>query len=262
MTTQARTHQDASVQVAGLRLAYMHAGEGRPLVVLHHSTGNYDWFPFHAELARDRHVIVPDMPGYGQSERPEWAREPRDLAELLHRALDHMGLETVSLLGLGFGGWVAAEMAVMRPQRFDRLVLVGAAGIRPNDGFITDQMTIDHEEYVRAGFADESAFERTFGVDVEPRARELWDYSREMTARVSWKPYMWSWRLPSVLPEVDTPTLIVHGSEDAIVPRDVASQYRAALPHSRLEVVQGGGHALELEREAELAALVRTFLDS
>lgn len=262
MTTHTRTHQDASVEVAGLRLSYMHAGEGKPLVVLHHSTGNYDWFPFHAELARDRHVIAPDLPGYGQSERPEWARDVRDLAELLHRGLDRMGLDQVSCIGLGFGGWVAAEMAVMRPQRFDHLVLVGAAGIRPNDGFITDQMTIDHEEYVRAGFVDEAAFEGIFGVDVEPRARELWDYSREMTARIAWKPYMWSYRLPFVLPEVEAPTLIVHGSEDGIVPREVASLYRAAIPGSRLEVMVGAGHAPELEREAEFVALVRAFLDS
>ena len=62
--------------------------------------------------------------------------------------------------GLGFGGWVAAEMAVMRPQRFAHLVLVGPAGLLPRDGYITDQMTIDHEDYVRAGFADEAAFER------------------------------------------------------------------------------------------------------
>ena len=56
------------------------------------------------------------MPGYGQSARPEWAREPRDLAILLLQALCRLGLSRVALVGLGFEEFVAAEMATMSPS--------------------------------------------------------------------------------------------------------------------------------------------------
>ena len=70
------------------------------------------------------------MPGYGQSARPEWAREPRDLAILLlNQALDKLGLTGgLTLVGLGFGGFVAAEMATMDQRRLKTLVARRRAG--------------------------------------------------------------------------------------------------------------------------------------
>ena len=262
MTTSNATWTEAAVGVAGLRVQYLEGGAGAstPLLVLHRSTGNPGWLPFHEALSGEGRVIVPDLPGYGQSDRPEWAREPRDLAILLHRALDRMGLDRVSVVGLGFGGWVAAEMAVIRQQRFERLVLVGAPGIKPDEGEIMDQMMLAYEVYVRACFADQAAFEAEFGEQPDAATRELWDFSREMTARLTWKPYMWDWRLPYLVAEVETPALLVWASEDGVVPLSVGRQYADALPNARLEVVEGAGHMAEVERASELAALVRAFV--
>ena len=75
------------------------------------------------------------------------------------------GLTGVSLLGLGFGGWIAAEMATMAPAAFRRLVLVGAMGILPAAGEILDQALVSYIDYARAGFADQAAFDRLFGAD-------------------------------------------------------------------------------------------------
>ena len=261
MTTSPPTWTEAAVEVAGLRVQYLEsgAGAGTPLLVLHRSTGNPGWLPFYEQLRGGGRVIVPDLPGYGQSERPEWAREPRDLAILLHRALDRLGLDRVTAVGLGLGGWVAAEMAVLQQQRFERLVLVGAPGIKPDEGEVMDQMMLAHEVYVRACFADQANFEAEFGEQPDAATRELWDFSREMTARLTWKPYMWDWRLPHFLAEVETPTLLAWGGEDAVVPSSVGRQYADALPDARLEVVEGAGHMVEAERASELAALVREF---
>ncbi len=262
MTTSNTTWTEAAVEVAGLRVQYLEAGAGAatPLLVLHRSTGNPGWLPFHEALSGGGRVIVPDLPGYGQSDRPEWAREPRDLAILLHRALDRLGLDRVTVVGLGFGGWVAAELAVLQQQRFERLVLIGAPGIKPDEGEILDQMMLAHAVYVRACFADQAAFEAEFGEQPDAATRELWDFSREMTARLTWKPYMWDWRLPYLLAEVDTPTLLVWGGEDGVVPTSVGRQYAEALPNARLEVVEGAGHMVEVERSSEVAALVRAFV--
>jgi pimeloyl-ACP methyl ester carboxylesterase len=259
VTTATESHTEHTTEVAGLALRYLKGGAGKPVVVLHHSTGNPGWIPFYERLAERASVYVPDMPGYGQSARAEWAREPRDLAILLLQALPRLGLESPTLVGLGFGGFVAAEMATMCQERIGRLVLVGAPGHQPREGEILDQMMVDFHEYVMAGFRDEDGFRKAFGDDARRTYKDLWDYSREMTARLTWKPYMFSRRLAPLLREVRTPALVLHGAEDAIVPVDVARQYAEALPNARLDVVPNGGHLVEYEDPRAISERIVRF---
>jgi pimeloyl-ACP methyl ester carboxylesterase len=162
-------------------------------------------------------------------------------------------------VGLGLGGFVAAEMATMCQERIRRLVLVGAPGLQPREGEILDQMMVDFHEYVMAGFRDEDGFRKAFGDDARRTFKDLWDESREMTARLTWKPYMFSRRLAPLLREVRTPALILHGAEDAIVPVDVARQYAEALPNARLDVVPNRGHLVEYEDPGAISERIVKF---
>ena len=256
MTTSTETHSVETIEVAERRIQYLQGGSGAPVLVLHHSTGNPGWLPFYEALAGSFAVSVPDLPGYGQSERPEWARHPRDLAILLHQMLEKRGIDSVAIVGLGLGGWIAAEMATMNPTRISSLALVGAPGVQPEDGEILDQMLVDYPEYVRAGFHDAAKYEAEFGDEPAPELKELWDFSREMTARLSWKPYMFSPQLPHLLTEVQTPALIVWGDDDRIVPIGAARIYERALPNARLVTVEGSGHLVDMEQPERLAELV------
>ena len=264
MTTSTETHTTEQIAVAGRRVQYLTGGTGDPVLVLHHSIGNPGWLPFYEQLAQRCTVYVPDLPGYGQSERPEWAREPRDLAILMLQLLDKAGLDRVALVGLGFGGWIAAEMATMSQRRLSALVLVGAAGIQPEEGEILDQMLIDYHEYVLAGFHDEAKYREEFGQEQSeqpaPEVRELWDFSREMTARLTWKPYMHNRRLPYLLQEVQTPTLLVWGDDDRVVPISSARVYQRSLANARLELVERCGHLVDMEQPERLAELVAGHL--
>ena len=94
------------------------------------------------------------------SERPQWLRSVRDVAVVYQSLLAHLDVDRPSLIGLGFGGWIAAEMATMAPQAFHRLVLVGAMGIKPPQGDILDQAIISYLDYARAGFHNQQAFSR------------------------------------------------------------------------------------------------------
>lgn len=257
MTTATPTHTEETIAVAGLTLRLLRGGNGEPVVVLHHSTGNPGWIPFYERLSEHFSVTVPDMPGYGQSERPEWAREPRDLAILMLQALDRLDLSDVILVGFGLGGFIAAEAATMNRSRLKRLVLVGAAGLQPAEGEIMDQMLIDYEDYIKAGFRSDEAYAAVFGHAAAEELKQLWDFSREMTARITWKPYMFNRRLAPLLREVTTPTLLVWGSEDVVVPPVCGRQYREALPNARLEIIEGAGHLVEFEEPERLVALIR-----
>jgi pimeloyl-ACP methyl ester carboxylesterase len=256
VTTATTAYNEQTVQVACKQVRLLEGGAGSPLVILHHSTGNIGWAPIHAQLAESFKVLAFDMPGYGQSERPEWARDPRDIAILMLQALDKLGVQGATLVGLGFGGFVAAEMATMNRSRLSCLVLVGAPGIQPRDGEIVDQMLIDYDEYMKAGFRNDAAFAQIFGEEIASEVKQLWDFSREMTARLTWKPYMFNRRMVPLLGGIDIPTLIIWGSNDAIVPIDVAHQYRENIPGAKLEVVSGAGHLVEFEEPAKVASLV------
>ena len=255
-TATASSHTEHKLSVCGRSIRYLKGGSGPTVITLHHSTGSIGWLPVHEALAANHTVLVPDMPGYGQSERPEWARDPRDLAIMLGMWMEGLGLTGVTLVGFGFGGFVAAEMATMDRSRLRALVLVGAAGLQPRTGEIMDEMLLDFTDYMKDGFRDEAHFTRAFGTEVEASIKELWDFSREMSARVSWKPYMFSRRLPQLLTGVSTPALIIWGSEDRVIPPVCGQQYKEALPNAKLEVIAGAGHYVEYEEPDRVASLI------
>jgi pimeloyl-ACP methyl ester carboxylesterase len=248
-----------AVQVAGSSVRLRTAGGGAPLLVLHHDIGTLDQLPFYEALARRFTLLLPSHPGYDGSERPAWMRSVRDLAVTYQALLAARGLHDVSLVGLGFGGWVAAEMATMAPRGFRRLVLVGPMGIKPAAGEILDQALVSYIDYVRAGFAEPAVFDRLFSPDPPTPQLEQWDLNREMTFRIAWKPYMYNPTLPRLLGGVQTETLVVWGRDDRIVPLSCGEQYARALPGSRLTVVEGAGHFVEMEQPETLAKLIVQF---
>jgi pimeloyl-ACP methyl ester carboxylesterase len=247
--------------IAGLSLSLDQAGSGDQVVVVHHSTGPL-WSPFLDRLSATCQVLALHLPGYGRSQRPAAARSPRDLAILSLQWLDALDVAGVDVVGLGFGGWVAAEMATMNQRLFRTLTVVGAAGLKPAEGFIHDPMLGSFEDYVRFGFSDQRRFNGLFGDEIDPAVIELWDFSREMTARLTWKQWMWSTSLPGLLPGVATPALVVWGDDDRIVPLDCGERYASLLMDARLCVVPDAGHNVDLERPDELTHLVRDFLST
>jgi pimeloyl-ACP methyl ester carboxylesterase len=248
------------LQVAGVSVRAQAAGTGQPLIVLHHSFGNPGWLPLYDDLSSTYRAIVPDLPGFGGSEQPHWARDVRDIALVLGAWIDRLAVGQVAVLGCGFGGWVAAELATMSPARLSHLVLVGAAGVLPREGRIYDQMLVSHSAYIRQAFVDETMVEQLYGEQPDDDTYIAWDLNREMVSRLTWKPYMYNRRLEPMLATVATPALVVWGSDDRIVPRECAERYVSALPAARLEIVDGAGHALDIERPRDVARLVRDFV--
>ena len=131
-------------EIAGIKLHVSRAGSGPTVLVLHHDIGTVDRLPFYDALAEKFDVVIPHHPGWGKSERPQWLRHPRDIAAIYAWLLADLGVAGVSLVGLGFGGWIAAEMASQAPTRLQEAGAGGrdghqAAGRRyrrPGDRFL------------------------------------------------------------------------------------------------------------------------------
>jgi pimeloyl-ACP methyl ester carboxylesterase len=251
----------STVEAAGTKLHLMRAGRGRPLLVLHHETGTLDRLPFYDALAAKYDVLIPHHPGFSRSERPDWMRSTRDIAVVYRGLLSELKLSNAALVGLGFGGWIAAEMASMAPSDLAKLVLVGAMGIKPPQGDILDLAITGYIDYARAGFHDQKAFDRVYGAEPSNDQLEMWDICREMSFRIAWKPYMYSQTLPHLLRSVRAPALVVWGDEDKVVPLSAAKRYVEALPHAKLQIVKGCGHCVDMEQPEALAKLVTEFVD-
>jgi pimeloyl-ACP methyl ester carboxylesterase len=260
MVTQTQDVTELSINVAEGRMRVLKGGKGAPLLVLPTDIGSLGWLPFHDQLAGRFTVYVASHPGFDGSDVPDWARNARDLAAMQQWVLKALGLGTVPVVGLGFGGWIAAEMATLCHVRFSRLVLAGAAGVKPPEGEILDQFLTSSTEYVRAGFHDQAAFTRFFGAEPGLDQLEAWELNREMASRVAWSPHMHNPALPQLLPGVDTPALLVWGAEDRVVPPSAGRRYAELLPNARLELIAGAGHFLDLEQPDELARLVADFV--
>ena len=169
----------STVDAGGTKLHVKRAGRGRPVLVLHHETGTLDDLPFYDALAANHEVIVPHHPGYSRSERPDWMRSVRDIAVIHRGLLSELKIGKAALVGLGFGGWIAAEMATMAPADLSHLVLVGAMGIKPPQGDILDLAVTGYMDYTRAGFHDQKAFDRVYGAEPSVDQLEMWDICRD-----------------------------------------------------------------------------------
>ncbi|MCW5745399.1 MAG: alpha/beta hydrolase [Alphaproteobacteria bacterium] len=253
---------DKQLDVAGGKLHLSRGGSGKPLMVLHHDIGTLDRLPFYDVLAQRFDVLVPHHPGYGRSERPQWLRSVRDVAVMYRALLAELGIAQASLLGLGFGGWIAAEMATMAPRDLGRLVLVGAMGVKPPEGDILDQALLSYIDYAKSGFHSAEGFAAVYGAEPSTDQLEQWDICREMSFRIAWKPYMYSQTLPHLLGGVRAPTLVVWGDDDKVVPLSAGRVYAAALPGAHLEIVKACGHCVDMEQPEALAKLVTSFVDA
>lgn len=237
-------------------VSYLESGTGDTVVFLHHSWGSIGAIRLHEILADSHHVVVPDMPGWGASERPLWARDVRDISMLVSQFLHHLGLSNVHLVGLGFGGYVAVELSCMNTQVLASQTLIGAPGLYPDEGEIMDQMMLSHRQYIVESFKDQDTYVAQFGEEPATQIRELWDHSREMTARVAWKPYFFNRRLEPMLGNNDTQTLLIWGANDKVVPISIAHQYQSQLQNVRLETLDDAGHLVELEQPEVVADLI------
>ena len=240
------------------KISYLEGGEGPSLICLHHSWGSPGALELHQKLASSFTVFMPDMPGWGGSERPLWARTVRDIAIIVSHFANQVTGTAYHLIGFGFGGYVAAEMASMSETTIASLTLVGAVGIQPRDGEIMDQMMYSHRQYIEESFRDRDSYVDHFGEEPPQEMRELWDHSREMTARVSWKPYMFNRRLGELLKNVSVGTSLIWGEHDKVVPIDVAEQFQESLRNSQIHIVKNAGHVVEIEAPDEVQALVTT----
>jgi pimeloyl-ACP methyl ester carboxylesterase len=263
-TATSAAYTEEFVEVAGARVQLRKGGKGEPLLVLHSELGIPGWLRAYEELAQHFTVYVPSLPGFGQSSRPEFIASVRDLAAWVTWFARDMKLpQPMNVVGFSTGGWVAAEIATVNSTIFKRMVLVGAAGLKPVEGEIWDYFVHSGKEAFEQAFYDPARspeYARYYGKDWTPEEAEQVEVNREMAARLLWKPYMRSHTLLGLLPGIQTPTLLVWGREDKIVPPDACQLYQTAIRGATATVLGNCGHMPEMEKPEEFVDAVLEFL--
>lgn len=251
------------VNVAGAQLTMIKGGSGKPLLIFHDELGFPGWMAWNESLAHERTLVIPLQPGFGKSARIEWIRNFRDLAGFYSQMVREMHLDPIDVIGFSAGGFIAAEMVAADPKIFSKMVLVAPMGIKPEHGEIMDIFPITMRTHLRATVADPfntPEFTKLYGGEMTPEQFEAFELARTESSRIGWEPYMHNPSLPHLLRGTKTPTLLVWGTRDKVVPRGCIDAYKAAIPGAQIAAIENVGHRPEIENSAEFEKVVTRFL--
>ena len=249
--------------VGGIDLEVLRRGTGRPVLLLHGAQNVDPRAPFLEMLGRHAEIIAPSHPGFGRSARPPDFETVYDLVHFYLELLDALPHEKPTVIGLSFGGWLAAELAVTCRHRLEGLVLVDAFGIKVSDREtpdILDVFNTSPQEVQRRSWHDPT----TWAPDLDALSDdELVIRARnwEALCLYGWNPYMYNPQLKRWLRRIAVPTLVLWGASDGIVKPAYGRAYSALIPGARFELIERAGHHPEIEQARAFVDTVVKFLN-
>lgn len=206
-----------------------------------------------ADLLADRthaRVLVPTHPGFGGTTRPAGLVTTRDLAAVYVGLLDRLDLTDVTVVGNSFGGWVAAEMALLGSPRLAGAVIVDGVGIEVEGHPMTNVAGLAPAELAALSFHDPARAPR-------PPAGRATGPSPDIAALIAYAgPTMSDPGLLTRLRDLVLPVHVVWGASDGIVDPEYGRAYADAIAGSRFTVLPRSGHLPQVETPEELLAVV------
>src|SRR5271166_315748 len=269
------------VRAAGRDIFVVEAGEGPPLLMLHGggpgATGMSNFSRNIPTLADRFHVIAPDMPGYGRSSKGLDRTDPfGELARAMLGLLDSLGVEKAHILGNSLGGSCALRLALEAPDRADRLVLLGPGGIDtsrrpPTEGLLHLLDYYSGEGPSREKFEQFLRKDLVFDGAALPDALIATRYAASIDPEVVANPPLvrpkdlanaraLDLTLDPRLGSLETPTLVLWGTEDCVNPASGGRSLQEKMPNCDLYLFSRTGHWVQWERAAQFNAATIAFL--
>ena len=241
------------VELLGCKVHLRREGKGKPLLFLHGASGAPAIMPFMEKLAQRFDVLVPEHPGWGKSDEPEWLENIHDVAYFYLDFLKTLGLSGVTIVGSSMGGWIAMEMAVRDTSRIKSLVLVSPAGVAAPGVLPADIFLMPPEELIRNLFVDEKLIQARLSapVDVDETLK-----NRHTVARLAWEPRLHDPHLPKWLHRIDVPVKIIWGRQDRILPVGMMDELTRLMPKAKTLVLDQCGHLPHAEKVDEFVDFV------
>ena len=262
MAAQALAGSSTAVDLRGVSLSLTRAGSGAPLLFLDSGTRFEPATAAIDLLARDFEVIAPSHPGFGASDLSPDLSSVDDLAYFYLDLLETMDLSGVTLVGVSFGAWIAAAIAIKCTARLSRLVLANPLGIKVSDREtrdIPDIFAMTDTELAGALFKDGSLGDRTYAAMPEAIVAAR---SREGLSRFGWSPYMHDPKLKARLHRIKLPTLLLRGADDRLTQPGYTGAFQSEISGAALRTIADAGHLAHIERPEAFAAAIRAFADT
>lgn len=269
-----------TVMVDGQRIAYLDAGSGPPVILLHGFGGAlWQWEYQQAALSASHRVITLDLLGAGWSDKPDIEYTPDQILESFRGFMDAVGVQRASLVGNSMGAGVAMGMALTYPERVDRLVLIAGLPDRVRDKVTSPLIKRALESRVPVWLA-------ALGNWVAGRSltravlREMVHDERLLTPAVIERSYrnrkraglvgpllamagslpLWEEGFAKRLGDIRHPTLILWGAEDKVFPPQVGKEMHATMPASSFMLIPESGHIPQWERPLAVNPILLEFL--
>ncbi|HKX81865.1 MAG TPA: alpha/beta fold hydrolase [Nitrososphaera sp.] len=254
------------VRIDGIRVRTMEKGRGSPVLLVHGLGGSIDSWRYNIDaLSRGARVFALDLPGFGQSDKPLIDYTVEFYRDFMIKFIGRFGLQNTSIVGSSLGGQIAAELAIARPDLVGRLVLVSPAGALPRSfrptaalkRYVKVTSARSPKEVAQALYAvdkkpvDDAYAEQVFERMSQPGAREAFHSALKESASAP--------RLGSRLGRISSPTLLLWGKEDIMIPARFAWPY-LRMKNSRAVLLERCGHRPHAERPEIFNALVLGFL--
>lgn len=266
-------YHSAELSVAGLSLRYSHRRSTTqsitetPLVLLGGLGCNLEMYESLVAGLGKREVLILEMPGAGKSQSVRGLRRLPFYSKLVAAALDALGMEgLVDVLGVGWGGALAQELARRQPQRVRRLVLAASSS---GSSLVPGKVSLLAKLFTPKRFNDEQSFLQLAPVLYAGLLRRkpallrrvaskvispsLGGYLKQIYAVCGWSSLPWAHQL-------SMPSLILGGDDDPLVPLINARILHWFIPRSQLHIVRGGGHLFPYLRSNETASVIDEFL--
>ncbi|MFY9556723.1 MAG: alpha/beta hydrolase [Blastocatellia bacterium] len=248
----------------------LEAGEGQPLLFLHGAGGIAAWDGALPLLARKYHVFAPLLPGFGQSTGLEYLEDQFDLFLHGFDVIEALGLDRPYVVGESLGGWMAAEMAALRPREIGRLVLAAPVGLWRDEAPVVDLFGCMVHELAPFLFHDMSgpAAQQMLSLtqlfsNKDDRTQEqietLIGMSRGFRTVAKFLFPIPESGLERRLWRIKAPTLIVWGEEDRFISPMYANIFREKIAGAQVETIPNAGHLVGLEAPETYANAIFTW---
>jgi pimeloyl-ACP methyl ester carboxylesterase len=222
-------------------------GVGQPFLLLH-GGGGPDTVASFGQLFANTHpvrVITPTHPGFGGSFRSEGLHTIRSLAALYVALLDQLDLTAVTVVGNSIGGWIAAEIGLLKSPRVSAVIVIDGVGIEVPGHPIADFFSLSMEQVFELSFHNPGPF-RVDPSSLPPAAQAVMAGNRTALATYAGTA-MSDPSLLQRLSAMETPTLVLWGESDRIVDSEYGRAFAAAMPMAQFELLAATGHMPQIE---------------
>src|SRR3970040_591692 len=261
--------QENFVQVDGNKIRYLESGDSKNILVLVHGLGASAerWNNVIPNFAKHYHVIVPDLIGFGYSDKPVVDYTPDFFLGFLGKFFDALGIKRPNVIGSSLGGQIAAEYASANTNNIEKLILVSPAGVMKQstpalDAYIMAALYPNEQSAKNAFELMESSGNEVDDVIVQGFIERMQLPNAKLAFMSTVLGLKNSEIITSKLHMIQSPTLIIWGSKDPVIPIQHAERFASYIADCRFHIMVGCGHTPYVQDPDTFSSVVFEFFSN